>query len=81
MAGSFWGGWPKSSLILRPNCLKQFGRSRWRGGRYRVFKGRLFLREQDFSAPSGNMLLCQDFPFQRNSAVGMAQAMKWRNGH
>jgi hypothetical protein len=34
-----------------------------------------------FSASSGNMLLCQDFPLQRNAAVGMAQATKWRNGH
>ena len=29
-----------------------------------------------FSAPSSNMLLCQDFPSQRNSTVGTAQAMK-----
>jgi hypothetical protein len=29
-----------------------------------------------FFAPSGNMLLCQDFPSQRNSAVGTAQAME-----
>ena|SRR5215469_6905165 len=34
-----------------------------------------------FSERSGNMLLCQDFPFQSNSAVGVVQAMKWRNGH
>jgi hypothetical protein len=52
-----------------------------RGGRYRVLDGGCFRGCKIFSVPSGNMLLCQDFPSQRNLAVGTAQAMKWRNGH
>jgi hypothetical protein len=51
-------------------------RSRWRGGRYRVFGRCCFLGSEIFSVPTGNMLLWQDFLSQRNSAVGMAQAMK-----
>jgi hypothetical protein len=52
-----------------------------RGGRLRVFEGGCFRESKIFSASSGNMLLCQDFPLQRNSTVGIAQAIKWRNGH
>ena len=44
-----------------------------RGGRFRVSK--------ISSVSSGKMLLCQDFPLQRNSTAGMPQAIKWRNGH
>jgi len=58
-----------------------FERSRWRGGRYRVSMAGCFRGSKLFSAPSGNMLLCQGFPSRRNPAVGMAQAMKWRKGH
>ena len=55
------------------------GTRRWRGAplpRVRQSAG----GSKIFSAPSGNMLVCQDFPFQRNSAVGMAQAIKGQNG-
>src|SRR5215469_11518388 len=81
MLGLFQTSSASRHLIAGYWVYWRFERSRRRGGRLRAFEGRLFSRKQGFFAPSCNTLLWQDFPFQRNSAVGVAQAMKWRKGH